>query len=480
MIPARLLRVFLMLCVATTATSALGQDWFFTANPGAWDDFLNWDVGMVPNATSSVHVGDDLIGTATANITGDLSEPIIKDLRVGWGNTFGGGAVGTINHSAGTLSNGTGEWTFIGVDGPTANPNTGTYNLSGTATYNNDSQLHVGYGGSAEFSGNQGAFHVSGNATANLSGVYVGSNNASTGELTIADDAIVGINQLAVGQFDGSTGTATISGNAIVNIDQAFVGKESGSNGVVTQTGGTVNVTNWLAIGESSGATGTYNISGGSLTQNSDFLSIGQDSGASGTMNVSGTGSVTAANTSIGRGGTGVPGSEVMGLLTIDGPDASFSTDVLRVARNDMNAIVDAIGTIEFTSTGGVTPIDVATAVYLNDGSIAGSANLLVNLDASSRSSGTDILLISVGEGGMIDGTFAGLPEGALVPNSGNRTISYMGGDGNDIVLLGGGLLTCDFDGSGSCDIDEHRHVDHGGFDHERESHVRPQWRQPG
>ena len=44
-----------------------------------------------------------------------------------------------------------------------------------------------------------------------------------------------------------------------------------------------------------------------------------------------------------------------------------------------------------------------------------------------------DVLLVSVGD--TLTGEFNGLSEGAAVPGSGGRFITYAGGDGNDIVL---------------------------------------------
>ena len=44
------------------------------------------------------------------------------------------------------------------------------------------------------------------------------------------------------------------------------------------------------------------------------------------------------------------------------------------------------------------------------------------------------MLLIDVG--GTLSGAFAGLPEGAVVPGSGGRTITYTYGDGNNVALV--------------------------------------------
>ena len=58
---------------------------------------------------------------------------------------------------------------------------------------------------------------------------------------------------------------------------------------------------------------------------------------------------------------------------------------------------------------------------------------------------------------GVLDGTFMGLTEGSLVPNSGGRTLTYLGGDGNDIYLIegGGNLVNGDFNMDGNWDCSD-------------------------
>ena len=58
-----------------------------------------------------------------------------------------------------------------------------------------------------------------------------------------------------------------------------------------------------------------------------------------------------------------------------------------------------------------------------------------LSVDLSAYSSTTDEVSLIDGFS-RSDGAFDGLPEGALVPNSGNRRITYRGGDGFDISLV--------------------------------------------
>ena len=64
--------------------------------------------------------------------------------------------------------------------------------------------------------------------------------------------------------------------------------------------------------------------------------------------------------------------------------------------------------------------------------SIAGSLSL--DTDALSQTN-SPITLFELAAGRAVSGSFAGLPEGATLPNLGQFTISYHGGNGNDVVL---------------------------------------------
>ena len=404
------MKLRLSLSVAITVlclcSSLPGQDfWVFdgsTSNPGDWNDPLNWDLDSLPTG-GNVFIGDPLVlPDPVVNINGTLTEPGIGDLRVGLETGSGGigGVNGTLNQNAGTLS--TTGWSFVGGDGPASDPNVGTYNLSGTAVFNNnpfdDTEFHIGIGG---------------------------------------------------GENAGNQGFVTVSDSATMNLERAYVGSNDGNFGTLTQTGGQVVVGDWLAIGRQGGATGTYNMSGGSLTVGDaidDYLTVGESALASGTMTVSGDATIQTSNLAVARFGSFFAPGEATGLLTITGGDASISTTGnLQIGINEMTGFspTDAFGTLRFESTGNVSPISVAGDVWLNDGTVIGSSNLEVDLTSSSVTG--NVTLISVG--GTVNGTFAGLPEGASVPNSGSRTITYMGGDGNDIVLLAaGGGVSGDFD----------------------------------
>jgi hypothetical protein len=420
----------LILSLSLAATDSHAQDNSFTGFTSSdWNVATNWSNGTTPNG-ESVRVGEFIWASpVTAEIT-SLTNPTVQDLRVGADDL----GEGTLNHSAGSLTaNG---WAFVGVDG-----GVGTYNLSGTASFD------VNF---AE-NGGQQEFHV-------------GLGGAST-----------------------STGTLNISDSASLSFPRGYIGSNSQSTGIVNQTGGSVEVDQWMSIARQSGAQGTYNMSGGSLAVVggpgvADGITVGEnDADTKGEFNVSGSSMISTPKLHVGRFDSDfavppnpTPGAE--GSFNVTGGDASINvTSFLAVGWDkDKGRASDTTGTLSFTSdASGVSPITVgipthvdgteAEVIFLNDGSGVGSANLVVDLETVPVASANVLLLDLVTTPGVdmtdplnpigygeIIGTFAGLPEGSVVPGSGGRTITYAGGDGNDIWLMGMSTgVDGDFDNNG-------------------------------
>ena len=354
-----------------------------TANPGDWNDAVNWTGDVLPDAAGNdiASIGSSAggLGNATANISGALTVDTIWDMHVGFGN----GNTGVVNHSSGTLN--ISNWGIVGLDATDgSNGSSGTYNLTGDSILS-ASNFHHGVGGGA------------GNA-------------ANSGMMTIADTAAATFGAFVVGQNDANSGT-------------------------VNQTGGSVQYNNWMTIGEGGQATGEYIISGGSLTQNADWLTIGQQGGAQGTLNVSGMAAVTLNGNGAVLGRIDDSNGLASGRIEIDGSNATFTTTNLLVGINDgfggTAGDASGNGTIAFIADSlGVTPIIASGNVELNDGSVLGAANLEIDLSAFTGSG--DILLIGVG--GSQIGSFANLAEGDNV-GFGYR-LTYAFGDGNDIGLV--------------------------------------------
>lgn len=371
------LAAFALMLGLSGVTSA--QEYFNVVGPADWDTAGNWDTGLLPDGTQPrTHVGSIAAGsaTATATITGALTNPSVGELRIGSSSDGGAtaGATGTVDHSAGTLN--AANWSFIGVDGNTSGPaNLGTYNLSGSGELNSGSVLALGVGGDMGL--NKGVVNISGDAVL----------NTNTGDGGFA------------------------------------IGWDLGNEGELNQTGGTINA-NWTTVAaNSAGTTGTFNMSGGQF--NGNGLTVGENDGASGVANVSGTADLNLEDLLVGRndGATGV--FNIIGsTATIDASRNFF------VGLNDGGGDTTAVGTVSYTAdAAGVTAVTADTT------SLGDDANLIV--DTSLFASTADILLVNnTSIGGPVGGNFAGLPEGAVVPGSGGRSITYVYGDGNDIALV--------------------------------------------
>ncbi len=382
---------FLALAFVASASIASAQEWDGDAgNPGDWNDATNWVGDTLPGVGGNVVVGGAVLPNATANISGSLSNPTINDFRIG--ADAAGGANGTVNQSAGSLT--VQGWALIGIDSAAGNTgNTGSLNLSGTAAFDVDVTQN---GGAQEF-------HV---------GLGGGTGASNQGFVTVADQASLFFPRGYIGTNDGNTGT-------------------------MTQTGGSVTANDWLSVGRDGGATGLYTMSGGTLTITNDGLTIGENNGATGTMDVSGSSIIETPNLQVGRFGGGAEGT-----LSIDGSNVLLVTGNMRVG-GDAAAETDTTGNIEFIAdANGVSAITATGDLLLNTGASVGSSNLSVDLTADSDfalwgATGTlqEILLIDYA--GALLGNFTGLTEGSIVDIGGGKTatISYVGGDGTDVVL---------------------------------------------
>lgn len=403
---------------ATHCSSLLAVEWDGdTANPGDYNDPINWSSDSLPGSVLDTQpenavIGDtSFIGQAVANLNADTTVTPIGDLRVGTG-LFGDGV---LNHTSGALVTADDKWSFLGADGDGEFPSQGTYNLSGDASFaqsivdfSDANQFHIGIGGGRRAEPNT---------------------LPNQGELNVSDTA-----QFTVNNF--------------------FVGSNDDNEGTVNQSGGTVVAQNWLSIGREGGAKGVYNMTGGQLAVTNDGITVGESSGGTGSMSISGSSVVDSGRLRVGRslavdGDTGAGGT---GDLTISGSAADITVGFFDVGSND-GTLTNGEGTLTFEADGsGFSTLEVLNDVTLNDGSVEGFADLFID---GSIPSG-DHELIDVG--GLLTGTFRGLAEGASI---GTHTLSYTFGDGNDIGLIdpNNSFLDGDFDMDGDVDI-----VDFGTF----------------
>jgi hypothetical protein len=210
--------------------------------------------------------------------------------------------------------------------------------------------------------------------------------------------------------LSGDTLTVNGTGNTLISGNIAGAGASS----ILTKDGsGTLTLTGTEAITGGITANGgtllmnTVNTSNQPLTVNNAGTTLG------GTGTIGGSVSVGAgANLSPGNGGN------TTGTLTIGGPLTLASTSNFRV---DING----------TAAGTFDQVVVNTSTVTITGS-----NLVVHV-GTTLSIGQTFQILTVGSGSPITGTFAGIPQGGTVTGSDGTvfTVSYTGGNGNDIVL---------------------------------------------
>lgn len=176
---------------------------------------------------------------------------------------------------------------------------------------------------------------------------------------------------------------------------------------------------------------GTLVLSGTSTIQGTDV--------AAGELRVTQTGRVEQAATvdvaagarlsgsgTVGVHNLGGGGLVVDGLLDLDGPGGpeTMTTSALGIGGGTLEVGIDG-------------PTTHSELLVVNSVTLAGSSQLRVRAGASIPDQ-TTVVIVRTTFASPIMGTFAGLPEGAIVtPTSGRGTfrITYAGGDGDDIAL---------------------------------------------
>lgn len=344
--PSRIAGLFLT--VTALSSSAFAGDVFWDGSTdNDWNNTDNWDAGRVPS--KAFDFDNAIINTLTnfPVITATLSETP-ADIKIG----TGGGNTGRVDHNAGSVSAGDGNWSVIGEFG-----GNGTYNLadtsasggtltgfgtgsgsfttqrlyvsregSGEMAVNTSGEvkvfndMYVGNGGTGTLKWDAGTLNRNGDGGWMVIGNDGGSNdgngtfNINGGTINAANDTIVGLNSGSTGSInltggtynsggmwigrDGGTGTWTVAGaNTVLNSSgEVYVGGNSGSSGTLEINSGTVALNNWVNVGRD-GGNGSLEMTGGSLSVER-ALRIGFGTGGNGTLTLSGGAQVNAATVS--------------------------------------------------------------------------------------------------------------------------------------------------------------------------------------
>ncbi|HEX6962504.1 MAG TPA: dockerin type I domain-containing protein, partial [Lacipirellula sp.] len=426
-----------------------------------------------------------LTATGSANLT-LTSSGASGDLLVGrgvyagtvnWGSTgtleaqgrlrVGEEAAGTFNQTDGVVIGGnsaTGAYVGVGVgdggDG-TYNLNNGALRPSGGLAGTEFRQTNVGY------EGGEGELNVGDGVGAAGSAVL-----ESNDDLWIGRAGGTGVMNV---KADGRVHLQTSTNNAELHVGEGTAAAPG--HGTVVQTGGTVTSDALVRIGAGPGSVGSYTISGGSFTTATDGTGAFQiaRNGATGTVRVEGTGSFNhGAELFVAN----EQNSGSIGRLELIGSAGSVTIGQLENAPGGANGMsetirweADAGGVISMVITGaGPASFDAQLqdpnelAANTGAGDTLMGDGIALELDLAAIIGDTSLTLIdnqSIGEpitGFFENGSSMDLyEEGAAITGTGYAgtvNISYIGGDGNDVVLnlVAGAVNSADFDDDGDVD----------------------------
>jgi autotransporter-associated beta strand protein len=335
--------IALVLTVAGLASSVWAGAGTWTGTTSTdWNTAGNWSGGVPSGGNATIDLVAGNICTLTANAS---ATPV--DIRIG----EAAGLTGRVDHRAGTLSTGSGNWFFAGI-----NTGTGYYNLANTASAGSGLTGFAQGSGSLSASiiwvggawyNDNGIGTVKINTTGTVSAYNTGwvsicageSWNGGTGigEIDLESGTVNAAGELWLG-VDNAAGSGTASGTlkmtgGTLNVNTGndgnpnYVGYNNG-NGTMIVTNGTANFTDELRVGgsDTSGtgfnAAGTLSTYGGNVNVSSLTLARGNNNqnGCNGTINVNG-GILTSTNDVVsGFAGTGT------GTININGGTFNVGT----------------------------------------------------------------------------------------------------------------------------------------------------------
>ncbi|MFO0866899.1 MAG: autotransporter-associated beta strand repeat-containing protein [Gemmataceae bacterium] len=379
----------------------------------------------------------------------------------------------------------TAETVTLGADVSTdAGTNAGSFSVTGATTLAANVAIDtdaVGTDGAISFSGTldgtttdaQSLTLTAGTASIGFTSVDSGTRLSSLNIVSANNVTATGNITVGASGFTQTAGTGTSS----------FASIQSVEGGSISVAAPTINATGTLTV-SGAGNIGLTHTGANSLSINNVSL------GSSGGLTVNGTtaatsGAITGIITSTGTTGAALtkagPGSLSLsnantftrstsitnGALLVNGSliDGAATTDVAIGSGGVLGGSGTVNGTVSVSGSGAVAPgnspavLTVANLTYtggslnvelngttvgtqydqlLVSGSVSlgsGIASLNVSLDFT-PSAGTAFTIVNNTGGSQVSGTFAGMPEGKVfVAGGATFQITYVGGDGNDIVL---------------------------------------------
>lgn len=434
--------------------SAQPYEWI-GAGPGVWSDGSKWSLGTPPITFKVAQIDDG------STVTVDVTTPNLSTVRLGVGASDWGGLLvqGLGNELHGStfqvgfegggdvVLDAGGQIGFTSTTlGVLGTPSTGTLTVNGGDF--SSTSLNVGNQGTGSVVLNDGVIGVTGidmaygpgsvgtftqlGGTLTSTAFYLGRDGEGIMSLQ-GGTAVFGVGNVGLSTIGPPT-QLLIGGTADASVGNLTVGTTG--QGVVTVSDGTFDVGSiYLTSLAVTGGEGIVNLEGGLLDVNNIYKGLGSVN----QFNM--TGGVLHCK-DFGNSGNPLPFSPTGGLIRPWGDD-TLGLDVF----GDLNLGAGATLEMQIDTEFGSDRVNVVGTVTLA-GSLA--PVLLLPPDA-----GDTYTVISNDGVDAVVGEFAGLPEGTVItlfdgPDPYEYTISYVGGDGNDVVLQ----VACPADVSGDGVLD--------------------------
>jgi Ca2+-binding RTX toxin-like protein len=413
-----------------------------TGNAGFGSEIGDTDLLSMLSVSGSASLnGERIATTGTQTFTGAV---ILEDEAELTGSTITFGS---------TVDSESGETNSLGITGSAdfggavdSTDNLSTLSVSGTTIID---------GGSIETTGTQtltGAVLIGADTTLTGSTVSFGSNQDSDGAVGEFDLTVTG-NASFAGQVGGSDSVAALSVSGTTTIDTDLIS----TSGDQTFSGPVILAAPTTAL---SGPAVTFDSTVDSESGENNDLDIDTDNSTTFNGVVGGNDALSDLNvglspTSINASITTTDDQVFDGPVTIDG---TYSPNGAGIGQpqvdNDLTLAGTAVLTIDLDGTTPGTQHDQIRVTGAGRTVSLGNAMLDVDLGFTPQPNTEFVIVDLVDAGSAISGTFAGLPEGAFALFDGELfTITYQGGDGNDVALLNGVDVIVEVDGDGNLAI---------------------------
>ena len=330
-----------------------------------------------------------------------------------------------------------------------------------------------------------------------FSSITIGNSASGTGAVdidssTFSDNVTIAGGSIVVTGLDAGSNAVTLTVRTGSITDGGDVDTDV-TGGVVTLTSaGTIGGSgDELSLAATSLETDTSASDGDQFLSEADSISVTSLNAGSGTVTISGGTFALGSGTSVtdtttidvATGGTldvngqtetltqvTVSGGSLVGTGTLSSPVSAGSGTVAPgnspgvIATGDLNLGAASTLLIEANSPYTTAGTDYDQLDVTGTVTIAVGATLSLSGGAVATSGGENVIIINNDGSDAVNGTFSGLPEGSPVTvGSFSGTITYQGGDGNDVALVVTGPYS--IDGTSGDDDFEVRRVSSGGAD---------------